>query len=184
MNKKSKEYINCDISRYYGIKKRSLASVMVQGYQIPYLKALRHASFDTCSLTGFFWRWKLRRLQIKSGMQIPRSADIGRGLYIGYTGSIAVNEKAIIGENCNITSGVVIGADNRGKRKGAPTLGDKVWVGTNAVIVGKISIGNDVMIAPNSFINFDVPSHSIVIGNPATVIHRDNATEGFINNAV
>lgn len=43
-----------------------------------------------------------------------------------------------------------------------------------------IKIGNDVLIAPNTFVNFDVPDHSIVIGNPAKIIHRENATEGHI----
>lgn len=49
-------------------------------------------------------------------------------------------------------------------------------------MIGKITIGNDVLIAPNSYVNFDVPLHSIVIGNPGNVIFRENATEGYINN--
>ena len=45
-----------------------------------------------------------------------------------------------------------------------------------------IEIGDDVLIAPNnSYVNVNVPSHSIVIGNPATIHHRDNATEGYVN---
>ena len=52
------------------------------------------------------------------------------------------------------------------------------------MIVGGIHIGDDVMIAPNAFVNFDVPSHSVVLGNPGTVHHRDNATEGYINNPI
>ena len=51
-------------------------------------------------------------------------------------------------------------------------------VGINSTIVGRVRIGNDVMIAPNTFVNFDVPSHSIVIGNPAEIHHKDNATKG------
>jgi serine O-acetyltransferase len=47
--------------------------------------------------------------------------------------------------------------------------------------VGKIVIGDNVLIAPNSYVNFDVPSHSIVIGNPAKIISRNNPTEGYIN---
>jgi len=72
----------------------------------------------------------------------------------------------------------------RGARKGSPVLGDFVWVGINAAIVGNVRIGNDVLIAPNSYINFDVPDHSIVIGNPGKIIHKENATEGYINNRV
>lgn len=51
-------------------------------------------------------------------------------------------------ENCNIHKGVTIGQENRGKRKGTPVIGDEVWIGINATIVGKISIGSDVLIAP------------------------------------
>ena len=59
-----------------------------------------------------------------------------------------------------------------------------MWIGPNAVIVGGIKIGNDVMIAPGAYVNFDVPDHSIVIGNPAVVHARENATEGYINRKV
>ena len=63
-------------------------------------------------------------------------------------------------------------------------IADNVWIGANAVVVGKINIGTDVLIAPNSFVNFDVPPHSIVVGNPARIISRENATEGYIDNMV
>ena len=56
-----------------------------------------------------------------------------------------------------------------------------VWIGTNAVIVGNVFIGDNVMIAPNAFVNTSVPSNSVVIGNPASVLPRVNATEGYIN---
>ena len=81
----------------------------------------------------------------------------------------------------NLHKGCTIGRENRGKRYGSPTIGNCVSVGINSTIVGKITIGDDVLIAPNSYVNFDVPSHSIVIGNPAVIHHRDNATEEYIN---
>ncbi len=56
-----------------------------------------------------------------------------------------------------------------------------MFIGINATIIGNIRIGNDVMIAPNSFVNFDVPDHSIVIGNPAKVIKKVDATIGYVN---
>ena len=67
-------------------------------------------------------------------------------------------------------------------RKGTPTIGNKVWIGINSTIVGKITIGDDVLIAPNSYVNRDIPSHSIVFGNPCIVKYRENATENYINN--
>lgn len=76
---------------------------------------------------------------------------------------------------------VTIGMENRGHRKGCPIIGNKVWIGANSVIVGKIVIGDDVLIAPNSFVNCDIPSHSVVYGNSCTIKHREKATEGYIN---
>lgn len=71
-----------------------------------------------------------------------------------------------------------------GWRQGTPVIGNDVWIGINAIIVGKITIGDDVMIAPNSYVNCDVPRHSIAIGNPCIIKHRENATEGYIDRRV
>lgn len=116
--------------------------------------------------------------------EISHVAEIGPGLYIGHPYGITVNPNARIGKNCNIHKGVTIGQENRGKRKGAPTIGDCVWIGVNSTIVGKITIGDDVLIAPNSYVNCDVPSHSIVYGNPCVIKSNAHATEGYINNTV
>ncbi len=116
----------------------------------------------------------------KHQIELYYGTKIGSGLYIGHPYNITINSGVVIGENCNIHKGVTIGNENRGKRKGSPTIGNKVWIGINTTIVGKITIGDDVLIASNCFINFDVPSHSIVLGNPGKIIHKDNATQGYI----
>jgi len=110
--------------------------------------------------------------------------QIGGGLCLVHPYNISIHQRAIIGKNCNIYKGVTIGADCRGKRKGVPVIGDCVFIGINSTITGKVSIGDDVVIAPNTYVNCDIPSHSIVLGNPCVIKHRDNATEGYINNRV
>lgn len=50
----------------------------------------------------------------------------------------------------------------------------------NSTVLGGIEIGNDVMIAPNTFVNQDIPSHSIVIGNPCKIIHKEDATKDYV----
>ena len=80
--------------------------------------------------------------------------------------------------------GVTIGQENRGNRKGVPTIGNSVWIGINATVVGNITVGDDVLIAPNTFVNCDVPSHSIVMGNPCIIKHCDNATASYIERKV
>ena len=120
-------------------------------------------------------------LQRKRGIEFPWCVNVGKGLYLGHLYNLTLNPAAVIGENCNIHKGVVIGQENRGIRKGVPTIGNRVFIGINAAVVGKITIGDDVLIAANSYVNCDVPSHSIVIGNPCIIKSRENATEGYIN---
>ncbi len=132
---------------------------------------------------GKFFKLVRFRMNRKYGLNIS-GKNIGAGLYLGHAHNIDVNPSAVLGKNCNLSKGVTIGQENRGARKGAPSLGDCVWVGTNAVIVGKITIGDDVLIAPNTYVNCNVPSHSIVLGNPCRVISRANATACYIENKV
>jgi serine O-acetyltransferase len=129
-------------------------------------------------------KYLLRRCSYRFGIQIPHDTSIGEGFYIGHFGCIVINKRAILGKNINITNGVTIGQANRGKLKGVPTLGDYVWIGANATIVGNIKIGNDVLIAPGAYVNFDVPDHSIVIGNPGVIKFRENATAEYIKRTI
>ena len=117
-------------------------------------------------------------------VELSVNNSIGKGLYIGHPYCITVNPEAIIGENCNIHKGVTIGKENRGKKRGVPRIGNEVWIGVNSTIVGNISIGNNVLIAPNSFVNCEVPDNSVVFGNPCTIKNKEFATKDYINNKV
>jgi len=136
------------------------------------------------SLKGIFWRLVLRKHQIKYGFQIYPETEIGEGFYLGHWGAVVINPKEKIGRNCNIAQGVTIGQQNRGKSQGAAESGDEVWIGANAVIVGNIKIGNNVLIAPNAYVNFSVGDNSIVVGNPASATANNSATKGYINNTI
>lgn len=117
-------------------------------------------------------------------IEISSNLEIGEGFYVGHPFCITINPNAKIGRNVNIHKGVTIGQENRGKRKGAPVISDEVWIGINSTIVGGIKIGRDVLTAPNTYVNCDIPDHSIVFGNPCIIKHRENATEGYINRKV
>lgn len=176
--------IKNDLYRYAGkcdtatFIKKLIAS---PGFRFTYFfrKAAKNKKF---SIAGLFYRFFYRRYTYKYGFQIALSTNIGKGLYIGHFGTLVVNEKAVIGDYCNLSPCVTIGQANRGKLKGCPTIGNKVWIGTGVVIVGLIKIGNNVLIAPNAYVNFDVPSNSIVIGNPGKIIAKESATMDYINN--
>lgn len=172
-----------DLYRWYGEKGESFKKRILRPLEIKYMYYFRNVQSTSNPISKIYYKLKLRNLSQKTNIQIPSSTKIGEGFYIGHTGRI-INPNTVIGKNINIATGVTIGQENRGKREGCPAIGDNVWIGTNAVIVGNIKIGNDVLIAPLSYVNFDVPDHSIVIGNPAKIISRENATEGYINRTV
>jgi len=148
--------------------------------QIKYLWYYRKAQ----AAMGTIWQWyymnKLKKFSIYTGIQLYENMNIPKGLIIGHPGTIIINGAATFDGNIMMTHGVTIGRDIRGKRAGAPHFGKNVCIRCNSTVVGGITIGDDVLIAPNTFVNFDVPAHSIVIGNPASIHHRDNATEGHI----
>lgn len=124
------------------------------------------------------------RCSRKYGLEFSPAAEIAPGLYLGHPYNITVGEGVKIGKNVNLSKGCTLGNIRTGPRKGSPELGDCVFVGVNATVVGGIHIGDDVVIAPNAYVNFDVPSHSTVLGNPGTIHHKENATEEIILNRV
>ena len=141
----------------------------------------RKSQMESSGFTGKIWRILAGVSKRINGIEISNLTEIGPGIYFGHPFSISINPRAKLGKNINIHKGVTIGQENRGSRKGVPMIGDDVWIGINAVIVGNITVGNDVLIAPGSFVNKDIPSHSVVLGNPCQIHHKDYATEGYIN---
>lgn len=172
-----------DLFRYYE-GSVSLRQWLRLPQEVRYLKRFRSYQSAPNALSKKWNAYCLLRLSKKTQIQIPGNTRIGPGFYIGHCGRIIINPDAVLGKNVNIATGVTIGQENRGKRKGCPTIGDRVWIGTNAVIVGNIHIGSDVLIAPLSYVNSDVPDHSIVLGNPARIISRENATASYIEKLV
>ena len=146
-------------------------------------KAVKQYRLYQChigTVWGHLFGWIFRRITNKYGMDLACNPKIGRGLVIGHWGRIVLSGNAVIGEQVMLTHGVTIGRDIRGDRKGDPIIGNRVCIRANSTVVGNITIGDDVVIAPNTFVNFDVPSHSIVIGNPATIHRKENASEGHV----
>lgn len=178
----SRNIYTCDLKRYEkeigGSKKHSLQLRWLKSFRM--CKIYRHKN----PLMYLYWRTLYRKLSKITHIQISWTTSIGAGFYIAHYGRIIINPKAIIGSNVNISTGVIIGQENRGKRKGVPVIGNEVWIGANAVIVGNVRIGSDVLIAPNSYVNCDVPDHSIVLGNPCQIRHKLNATESYVENKI
>lgn len=108
-------------------------------------------------------------MEILTGISLPPEAEIGQGLYIGHFGTIIISSMAIIGKNCNLSQGVTLGFSGRGDRRGAPTIGNRVYIAANAVVAGKISIGDDAVIGACAVVTTSVPPRAVVAGNPAQI---------------
>lgn len=174
--------IKCDLFRITGGKKYLKHILFDPEFKYVALYRYTHAALCSCKIKKMFLKSLFKRASIKYGYEIAPESIIGPGLRLVHRGGVCVHPASRIGANVTIFHGVTIGATRRGKFKGVPVIGNRVWIGSNATIVGKIFIGDDVLIAPNSYVNRDVPSHSICIGNPMTILTRKNATENYIDN--
>ncbi len=121
----------------------------------------------------------LRRYRYRMGVNLPWRTDVGPGLLIGHAGGVVISSEARIGSDCNLSQNVTIGV-NKGRRAGAPTLGDRVYVGPGAVIAGAITVGDDVAVGANSVVLDDVPPGVTVAGAPARIVST-NGSAGWIN---
>lgn len=132
------------------------------------------------NLLAMYYRYKLNYLSRKYLFQIPYPVTIGKGFNLVHFGRVIVAPNVRIGNNCNMFTGVTIGSTVRGSKAGVPEIGDNVWIGPNVAIVGGVKIADNVLIAANSYVNFDVPKNSIVIGNPGHIYPSAHATDGYI----
>ena len=116
---------------------------------------------------------KLRVYRKKYGLEMNFN-NIGGGIRLIHPWMITVNHNAKLGENVTLYGGGTIGEILSGEKKGNPIIEDNVVVYANATICGNVKISENSIIAAGSFVNFDVPPNSLVIGNPG-VIHANNS---------
>ena len=173
-----------DLYRYYGESGEPFLKRVFRPLEIKYISVFRKANLCKFKPLKLFYVLKLMYLANRTQIQIPARTSIGEGFYIGHLGRVIIHPDAKLGKNVNIATGVTIGMETRGKREGVPVISDNCWIGTNAVVVGDVKIGSDVLIAPLAYVNFDVPDHSVVIGNPGRIIPKENATADYICNCV
>ncbi|MDP0507234.1 MAG: serine acetyltransferase [Fusobacterium sp. JB019] len=180
-----KDNFNYDFYRYYKrdyINKDFL--LLLTHHDLLFIYLFRKSKITKNKLMKIIIKFLLRKIRLRYGIEIDKSVVIGPGFYMGHPYNITINPETILGSNINIHKGVTIGKENRGGRKGAPIIGNDVWIGVNSTIVGKIKIGNNVLIAPNTYCNKDVPNDSIVIGNPCIIKENIEATKGYINKRI
>ncbi len=182
------QLVYADLYRYEGkTSLRALFRELLTGEGYAYCFWMRFCCFTyEQSLLKYsvhiFGRWMLRHYRYKLGISIPFTTKIGPGFYIGHFGGLIVNADCCIGRNCNISQGVTIGISNRGARRGCPRVGNNVYIGPGAKIIGSIMVGNDVAIGANAVVTRDVPDHTVVAGVPARELSQKGSA-GYINYA-
>lgn len=137
-------------------------------------------------ITRYFWlkrglaripfilcRFILKHFAYKYTFDVSYRAKIGPGLSIAHHGCIIVRAAALIGENCSLRPGVVIGKKLTNDINAA-VLGNNVDIGVGAKILGDVHIGNNVTIGANAVVTKDVPDNAIVAGIPSRVLRYRN----------
>lgn len=110
-----------------------------------------------------------RLQQLIFNCYVPYDVEIGEGTQFSYGGiGVLIHSKAKIGKNCIICQGISIGG--RSNQNILPVIGDRVYIGPGAKILGNVKIGDDAVIAPNCVVIKDVPARTIVGGVPAKII--------------
>ena len=165
-----------DYFRYYGTTKVSWKRV-IKDYRLLYLYAWRQITSG--SKLTLLMKLILKGLK-NYHIEIPYTTKLGKGLFMDHAFNITINSQAVLGDNVSVLKGATIGAD----KKGAPVIGNNVYIGINSTVVGEITIGDDVIIAPNTYVNFDVPSHSVVLGSPGVIHAKEHATAGYMYNSI
>jgi len=104
-------------------------------------------------------------------MRLNVRAEIGPGLLIAHSGGITLHPDVVMGSGCDLAHHVTLGTRGVGGR-GVPRLGNSVYVGTNAVLIGPIVIGDGARVAANSLVTRDVPAGATVMGVPAKIVKQ------------
>lgn len=133
----------------------------VEGVRIPVVKQILWL------MAAFFRRW----VGLWTAVFISPKADIGPGFVIHTVYGINIGTVKI-GRNCTVSSGVLISCGTR-------SVGDNVYFGAGAKVIGDTKIGNNVVIMPNSLILTDVPDNTTIVGVPARIKLRGGRPQRF-----
>lgn len=106
-----------------------------------------------------------------TGVEIHPGAKIGKGFFIDHGMGVVIGETSEIGDHCVLFHNVTLGGTGKHKGKRHPSVGNNVTIGTGAILLGPIEIGDNVRIGANTFIFMhDVPDSATVVGCPGRIV--------------
>jgi len=124
------------------------------------------------------WRLVARVVSVVArfwtGVEIHPGASIGQGFFLDHGAGVVIGETATIGDYCVMFHNVTLGGTGKYRGRRHPSVGDHVFIGTNAILLGPIRVGDHAKVGANAFvINHDVPPHCTAVGTPARIVKRD-----------
>lgn len=118
-------------------------------------------------------RYISEKAKRKTGIEIHPGATIGERLFIDHGVGVVIGETAIIGDNVTMFHGVTLGGIGSETGKRHPTIGNNVFIGCGAKILGNITIGDNVKVGANAVILKDVEANTTVVGVPGVVVKKN-----------
>ena len=126
------------------------------------------------------WHWLGRFIshvsRFLTGIEIHPAAQLGERVFIDHGMGVVIGETAEIGDDCTISHGVTLGGTSLYKgTKRHPTLGKGVVVGAGAKVLGGFTVGDGAKVGSNAVVTKPIPAGATAVGNPARIIHPDDA---------
>lgn len=170
-----KDFLSEDLKRYNN-EKPTIKDWILKNekwYIWQYIKTLRHLEFhlnNKHKLRYLYWFFRYKRMCYDLKIDIKPN-NLGPGIRIMHIGSlIRIKKNCIIGKNCTILPGTVIGNKHLNNDNSWVHIGDNCYIGLGVKIFGEINIGNNVTIGANAVVTKDIPDNAIVAGVPAKII--------------
>ncbi|MBN1375325.1 MAG: serine O-acetyltransferase [Dehalococcoidia bacterium] len=110
-------------------------------------------------------------------IEIHPGASIGRRFFIDHGAGVVIGETSEIGDDVLMYQGVVLGGTTLDKKKRHPTIGNKVVIGSRAIILGAITIGDGARVGSGSVVIKPVPPGSTVVGVPGRIVEEQRAAK-------
>jgi len=152
------------------ISTRTLLALLYQYMPLRAMAWFRFGCWCKLNRIPFLPGYVQRQIYVRYGLEISAGAAIGGGLYIAHPIGTVISVKRM-GRNCSIIAAVTIGMRNEWE---FPEIGDEVFIGAGARVLGGIKIGDNAVIGANAVVIHDVAERATVVGIPARAIQSNS----------